>query len=98
VLFRSKLSLKQSATIAGLVKNPVEYDPRVYPERALQRRNTVLAVMARQGKIAPSKSQELQSEPLDLKITKFPNGCVTSVGSFSRHYIRDYLLTDRRLG
>src|SRR5699024_10289969 len=93
-----KLSLKQSATIAGLVKNPVEYDPRVYPERALQRRNTVLAVMARQGKIAPSKSQELQSEPLDLKITKFPNGCVTSVGSFSCDYIRDYLLTDKDLG
>ena len=35
-----KLNVQQAATLAGLVKNPVEFDPRVYPERALQRRNT----------------------------------------------------------
>ena len=47
----AKLNVRQAATLAGLVKNPVEFDPRVYPEKALARRNTVLAVMARLGKI-----------------------------------------------
>src|SRR5690606_5216694 len=45
------LTVKQAATLAGLVRNPVEYNPRKYPERAIQRRNTVLSVMATLGKI-----------------------------------------------
>ena len=47
-----KLSVKQAATLAGLVKNPEQFNPRIYPERALQRRNTVIQVMATQGKIS----------------------------------------------
>lgn len=92
------LSLDQAATIAGLVKNPTEFDPQVYPERALQRRNTVLSVMARQGKISASEAQDLQSKKLGLKVTDFPNGCVTSDASFSCDYIREYLLADQDLG
>ncbi|KQY60542.1 hypothetical protein ASD11_13970 [Aeromicrobium sp. Root495] len=93
-----KLTTLQSATLAGLVKNPVEFDPRVYPERALQRRNTVIAVMAAQGKITTAESKKLQAEPLGLKITTFPNGCVTSMASFSCDYVRRYLLADESLG
>lgn len=93
-----KLNVQQAATLAGLVKNPVQFDPRVYPERALQRRNTVLAVMATQGKISQSEAEQLSSRPLDLKLTSFPNGCVTSKAAFSCDYIRRYLLTDSALG
>lgn len=94
----AKLTPLQSATLAGLVKNPVEFDPRVYPERALQRRNTVIAVQAAQGKITTAESQKLQAKPLGLKITTFPNGCVTSNASFSCDYVRRYLLADEALG
>ncbi|MEO6470319.1 MAG: transglycosylase domain-containing protein [Aeromicrobium sp.] len=93
-----KLSVQQAATVAGLVKNPVEFDPRIYPERALQRRNTVLAVMAKLGKISDAEAEKLMASPLDLKITKYPNGCVTSVGAFSCDYIRRFLLADPDLG
>ena len=93
-----KLNVQQAATLAGLVKNPVEFDPRVYPERALQRRNTVLAVMALHGKISQDEADELSTKPLDLRITSFPNGCVTSKAAFSCDYIRRYLLTDTALG
>src|SRR5207253_720135 len=54
-----KLDVKQAATLAGLVKNPVEFDPRIYPERALQRRNTVLAVMAADGKISQPDADKM---------------------------------------
>ncbi|MGQ2910352.1 transglycosylase domain-containing protein [Aeromicrobium sp.] len=93
-----KLTVKQAATLAGLVKNPEEFNPRIYPERALQRRNTVLQVMATQGKITQSQADELIASPLDLKLTRFPNGCVESVAAFSCDYIRQYLLDEEALG
>jgi len=93
-----KLSVLQAATIAGLVKNPVEFDPNVYPERALQRRNTVIGAMARLNKIPQAEAEKLMAKPLGLKITRFPNGCVSSVAAFSCDYIRRLLLTEKDLG
>ncbi|EFQ83368.1 transglycosylase [Aeromicrobium marinum DSM 15272] len=92
------LTLAQAATLAGLVKNPVEFDPNVYPERALQRRNLVLSVMERQGKISPEESEQLQAGELALVTTDFPNGCITSVASFSCDYVQRYLENEEALG
>ncbi len=94
----AKLNVRQAATLAGLVKNPVEFDPRIYPEKALARRNTVLAVMARLGKISEADAKRYQAAPLGLKITKFPNGCVSTVAEFSCDYVRRYLLKTSALG
>ena len=94
----AKLNVRQAATLAGLVKNPVEFDPGVYPEKALARRNTVLAVMERLGKISAADAKRYQAAPLGLKITKFPNGCVSTVAEFSCDYVRRYLLTQSALG
>ena len=93
-----KLDVLQAATLAGLVKNPVEFDPRVYPERALQRRNLVLGAMASNGKISQKEANDLMAKPLGLKITSFPNGCVTSNAAFSCDYVRRYLLAEPALG
>lgn len=93
-----QLTVRQAATLAGLVKNPVEFDPNVYPEKALQRRNTVLAVMARLGKITPADAAKYQAAPLALKITEFPNGCVGVTGEFSCDYARQWLLAQPALG
>lgn len=93
-----KLTPKQAATLAGLVKNPDEFNPAVFPEKALQRRNIVLSVMARDGIITSNEAEKLQAEDLGLKITKYPNGCVESVASFSCDYIRQYLLDEPALG
>ena len=93
-----QLNARQAATIAGLVKNPVEYDPNVYPEKALQRRNTVLEVMGRLGKITPEEADKFQAAPLALKITEFPNGCVGVTGEFSCDYARQWLLAQPALG
>ncbi|MCW2840491.1 MAG: glycosyl transferase [Aeromicrobium sp.] len=93
-----QLNVRQAATLAGLVKNPVEFDPNVYPEKALQRRNTVLAVMARDGKISEAEAAKYQSAPLALKITEFPNGCVGVKGEFSCDYARQWLLAQPALG
>lgn len=93
-----QLNARQAATLAGLVKNPVEFDPNVYPEKALQRRNTVLEVMGRYGKITPEEADTFQAAPLALKITDFPNGCVGVTGEFSCDYARQWLLAQPALG
>jgi membrane peptidoglycan carboxypeptidase len=93
-----KLNNRQAATLAGLVKNPDQFNPIVYPERALQRRNTVLAVMAKLGKIPDDYAAKLEASPLALKVTKYPNGCVSTKAEFSCDYIRRYLLKQPVLG
>ena len=94
----SELNARQAATLAGLVKNPVDFDPNVYPEKALQRRNTVLAVMERLGKITPAVSRRYQASALGLKVTKYPNGCVGVTGEFSCDYARRWLEAQPALG
>ncbi|MDO9378190.1 MAG: transglycosylase domain-containing protein [Nocardioidaceae bacterium] len=92
------LSLAESATLAGLVKNPVQYDPTSYPENALQRRNTVLATMRAQGEVTAAEADAALAAPLGLKITAFSNGCVTSQAPFPCDFVRRYLLQDPALG
>ncbi|WP_229052254.1 transglycosylase domain-containing protein [Aeromicrobium sp. Leaf350] len=93
-----QLTAQQAAMLAGLVKNPVGFDPSIYPEKALQRRNTVLAVMGQQGKISEKESTDLQATDLGLNVTEYPNGCVTSSAAFSCDYVTQYLLQEPALG
>lgn len=94
----AELNARQAATLAGLVKDPVGFDPNVYPEKALQRRNTVLAVMERLGKITPEVSTKYQASALALKVTEFPNGCVGVTGEFSCDYAKQWLMAQPALG
>ena len=96
----AELTTKQAALLAGVVKNPSFYDPKRSPERATQRRNTVLAVMAEQGKISAADAQRLMAEPLGLKITAFAAGCASASnnGAFACDYVRRYLLQEPALG
>jgi membrane peptidoglycan carboxypeptidase len=95
-----KLNVKQSALLAGIVKNPSYYDPKRQPDQATQRRNTVLAVMAEQGKISSAEAQELSAEPLGLKLTKISSGCAAakSLAEFACDYARRFLLQEPALG
>jgi 1A family penicillin-binding protein len=60
----AKLSLGESATLAALPKGPAIYDPIAHPDRAKQRRNVVLALMAQQGFITREQSLKAQREPM----------------------------------
>ena len=64
--FLKDLSLEQVASLVSLVRGPSEYDPRRYPERALQRRNLVLDEMAAQGYITESESSAAQAKSLNV--------------------------------
>jgi len=59
----SEITLSEAALLAGLVKAPSYYGPRKHPDRAIERRNVVLAAMLEQGYIKQSQyAAALQSK------------------------------------
>jgi membrane peptidoglycan carboxypeptidase len=92
------LNYLQSATLAGLVKNPTGYDPTNSPERSINRRNVVLDRMAQLNVISQDQADKLKERPLGLKIKPSPNGCQQSQAPFFCDYAVNYLLKDESLG
>jgi penicillin-binding protein 1A len=61
-----RLDVLESATLIGMLKGTSAYNPVTNPERAVARRNVVLAQMARHGKLDADRLQALQARPLQL--------------------------------
>ena len=92
------LNVKQAATLAGLVKNPNGYNPVTNPERALDRRNTVLERMAQLNVITHERADKLKKQKLGLKLEDSPNGCQQSQAQFYCDYVVRYLMADPAFG
>ena len=60
------LPLEQVASLVALVRGPSEYDPRRFPDRALQRRNLVLEQMAAEGYISKEQATQAIAKPLSV--------------------------------
>jgi len=65
----SELNVKGAATLVGMLKGTVYYNPVRHPERSHERRNTVLAQMVAHGYLEQSVLDEIKDEPtrLDFK-------------------------------
>ncbi|MBI5600598.1 MAG: PBP1A family penicillin-binding protein [Gemmatimonadetes bacterium] len=61
-----ELNLAEAATLAALPKAPSRYNPRRFPDRAIQRRNTVLELMRREGAISDADASLAKAYPLRL--------------------------------
>lgn len=61
------LSLPEMATLAALPKGPSAYDPRRHPDRARERRNLVLAMMAQEGYVSDSAAANAAAAPLTVE-------------------------------
>jgi membrane peptidoglycan carboxypeptidase len=94
----SALTLPQAALLAGLVKNPVGYDPTSFPDKALQRRDIVLDRMAQLNVVSSQAAAAAHATKLNLKVIPTPNGCLGSKAAFFCDYVRRYLLADPSLG
>jgi membrane peptidoglycan carboxypeptidase len=92
------LNLRQSALLAGLVKNPYGYDPTKFPDRATERRDVVLDRMAELNAIPRDKAEKNKQRDLGLNVQDVGNGCVNSRAPFFCDYVLSYLLQDPQLG
>ncbi len=83
-----KLSYTQAATLVGLQKGITRYSPTRNPERSRERRNTVLAMMVKAGKLSPEQFETEQAKPLGLKFKS------ATVSDGIAPYFRAVLKTD----
>jgi penicillin-binding protein 1A len=67
-----QLTLAEAATLAAIIRGPI-YAPINHPDRALARRNLVLALMAHDRKISDAQAQAAMKEPLGLRVESLRN-------------------------
>lgn len=60
------LNVAEAATLAALPKAPERYNPRKHPDRAVQRRNTVIELMRQNGAISDADASVARAFPLRL--------------------------------
>lgn len=60
------LNLAEAATLAALPKAPTRYNPRRYPDRAIQRRNTIVELMRSNKDISNEEASLAKAYPLRL--------------------------------
>ncbi len=62
----NELTVAEGAMLAALPKAPSRYNPRRFPDRAIQRRNTVLELMRREGALSDADASVAKAYPLRL--------------------------------
>ncbi|GAB3000081.1 penicillin-binding protein [Saccharothrix stipae] len=90
-----KLTVAQSAMLAGMVNSPSALNPEVFPEKALERRNQVIDKMVENDKLSRDAAEAAKIEPLGLAVPVRtpPNGCVGAgpEHGFFCSYVLNYL-------
>ncbi|MEY9875651.1 membrane peptidoglycan carboxypeptidase [Streptacidiphilus sp. MAP12-33] len=97
----SQLKVQQAAMLAGMVQSPSNYDPIIYPDLALKRRNTVLDKMAEYGSITQAQADTAKATPLGLNPKKAQEGCITASHNgeaFFCDYVEHIILKDPAFG
>jgi len=64
------LDVIEAATLIGMLKGTSYYNPVLNPERAVQRRNLVLAQLVQHGKLDAAEAERLKHRPLGLQFEK----------------------------
>jgi penicillin-binding protein 1A len=62
----AQLTLAEAALLAALPKAPTHYDPRRNPERARERRDLVLTLMEKQGRVDHAKAEAARRHSLGV--------------------------------
>lgn len=87
----SKLNVKQSAMLAGMVQSSEYLNPWTNTQAVVDRRNQVLNAMAAMGKITEEEAEKYSKEDLGVlkKPATLPNGCI---GAGNKGFFCDYAL------
>lgn len=82
----SQLKVEESAVLVGMLKANTYYNPRINPENAVARRNTVLFQMQKYGYITATAQDSLQDLPLKLD---YVNLIAHSRAPYFMHQLRE---------
>ena len=84
-----QLTIEEAAMLVGMCKNPSMYNPRRRPERALNRRNTVLDQMCKYGYLSTQECDSLQALPVNIKYQSVDHK--QGLAPYFREYLRQIL-------
>jgi membrane peptidoglycan carboxypeptidase len=92
-----KLTVAQSALLAGMVNNPSLYNPWKRAEKTLERRNRVIDTMVETNHLSRGDADKAKKEPLGVLPDKPAKPSANCVGAgpefgFFCQYVEDYLM------
>lgn len=90
----SQLNSSDAALLAGLIRNPVGYDPIKNPKQATARRKTVVARLQVQHVLSATQAQRILDTPLPTKVKSLE----TETNDYFVEQVKQELLDDTRLG
>lgn len=85
-----ELNPQEAATLIGMLKATYNYNPRIYPEHALRRRNVVISQMEKYGFLTSTKADSLQKTELQLKYSRQNHN--QGLATYFREHLRQELL------
>jgi penicillin-binding protein 1A len=87
-----KLNVIESATLIAMLKGTSYYNPVLNPERALRRRNVVLAQMVKRGVLHRADFDRLKTRPIRLDFERQPEavGPVPHLAAHVRRWLIDW--------
>lgn len=85
-----ELDVLESATLIGMLKGTSYYNPVQNPERSVQRRNLVLAQMAKHGKLEKTRLEALSKRPLKLDFER--QGVLLGPAPHVAQHLRTWLI------
>lgn len=84
------LTTDQAAVLVGMLKATYSYNPRLFPDRALKRRNIVLRQMIKYNYLDSARADSLMRLPINLQYTKISHH--QGLAPYFREYVKAELL------
>ena len=87
----SELNLPEAATLIGMLKANTAYNPRLYPENAIKRRNVVINQMVKFGVIKSEIAKSHKKTPLNIDYRRLDSN--TGPATYLREGIRQEIIS-----
>lgn len=85
-----ELTIGEGAMLIAILNNPAYFNPLRHPERALNRRNLILALMVKEGRLSQSMADEVKAIPLTYSTNdEAPLGLAPHFVEYIRQQMRD---------
>ena len=84
-----RVSVAEAAVLVGMVNAPTTYNPRTYPSRAMERRNTVIDQMVRNKYLSSAEAEGIKSKPIQLNYKKLDE--TTGLAPYFRMVLGEYM-------
>ncbi|HYV94262.1 MAG TPA: transglycosylase domain-containing protein [Chitinophagales bacterium] len=84
------LRIEEAAVLIGMLKAGTYYNPRLHPENALRRRNTVIGQMEKNNFLKPQVADSLKSLPIKLNFISPDHN--EGLATYFREYLRQQLM------